>query len=153
MKKIYSAGKIHITPKGDVYHIFKHKGDKGFHASRHTDGKLHWKSRTTKRHIRNLKSINDFSGFEVITTQGFDLESLPNIFDEYKIKKSDGIFAIDMRSYEKGRFNLSVAIFTDEGIPTLLNSFPFGHKKQIYLYTNCNPKIALIALEIKKGSV
>lgn len=150
LKKIYSAGKICITPKGDVYYAYKLRNDKGSHISRHRDGTL-WMSGQDKVQIRKLKNISDFSGLEFIGTHGFGLNSLPLIYEEYKLKKSDGIFAIDMRNYEDGRFNLNIAIFTEEGLPKLLNSFKWGHKKQFYLYTDCNPKIAIVALEVKKN--
>lgn len=153
LKKIYSAGKIHITSKGDVYYAYKLKNDKGAHTSRHRDGTLHWKFGKDKIPIRKLKDISDFSGLEFIGTHAFGLNSLPQIYEEYKLKKSDGIFAIDMRNYEEGRFNLQIAIFTDEGLPKLLNSSEWGHKKQFYLYTDCNPKIAIVALEVKKNGV
>ena len=119
LNKIYSVGRLHITQKGNVYPAYKIKDDGGFHTSRHRDGSL-WMSGKDKVQIRKLKNISDFSGLEFIETQGFGLNSLPQIYEEYKLKKSDGIFAIDMRNYEDGRFNLNIAIFTDEGLPKLL---------------------------------
>ena len=150
MNKIYSVGRIHVSKKGDVYHAYKHKNDYGFHMSRHRDGTIHWKSKTEKIPIRKTVDIENFSGVEYLGTQGFGLESLPELFNEYQIKKSDGIFAIDMRNYKESSFNLCIAIFTDEGLEKLYKAYKDYKKRQIYFYMDCHPKIAIIALDAKK---
>ncbi|MBI2576422.1 hypothetical protein HYV84_04350 [Candidatus Woesearchaeota archaeon] len=150
LTKIYSVGKIGIKSDGSVYHAFKLKNLEGIHTSRHRDGTLHWKSKQLKIPLRKGADIRDFSGLEFIGTQAFGLNSLPELYNEYKIKRMDGVFAIDMHNYKEGCFNLTIAIFTDEGVLQLFDSDKFAQKKKIYLYTDCYPRIALIAMEVKK---
>jgi len=68
--------------------------------------------------IENGKPIKDFKGIEFLGIIGFGLESLPKLFKEYKIKKCSGIFSIDMGKYRNVRFNMSVAIFTEQYLPS-----------------------------------
>jgi len=143
-EKVYSVGAVEVSQKGDVYVIHKIK-DIGFHASRHSSGEMHWKSKNSEvfTEIREGKSIGDFKGIEFLETQAFGLESLPQLFEEYKMKKCNGIFAIDMRDYNKAAFNLSIAILTEEGLLKLYESWKKLKKRQIYIFTDCHPMIAI----------
>jgi len=85
---VYSVGAIVVSSKGDVYHISKFK-DKGIHLSRHASGKTHWKmDRKEFLCIEDGKPIKDFKGIEFLGTISFGMESLPRLFDEYKMKKA-----------------------------------------------------------------
>jgi hypothetical protein len=115
---MYSVGTIVVSPEGDVYQNFNRKNS-DFHTSRHASGATHWKSKKERifQKIRNGKPIKDFKGIESLTSQGFGLESLPRLFEEYKMEKCNGVFAIDMREYADQSFNLHMWILTAEGFP------------------------------------
>ncbi len=141
--KIYSVGAIKTSKEGDVYLIYKIAGD--FHLSRHTGGETHWKSKEIPfgPSIRKGKPIEDFKGIEFLGTHAFGLNSLPELYKEYKMKKNNGIFAFDMREYENEYFNMSVAILTKEGLPQLYENWKEHRKRQIYLYTENDPMLAI----------
>ena len=65
------------------------------------------------------------------------------------MKKCNGIFAIDMREYKDAAFNMSVAIFTEEGLISLFNSWKKLKKRQIYLFTDSHPMIAIMVADAK----
>jgi hypothetical protein len=144
--RMYSVGTVVVSPNGDVYQISRIRGD-DFHTSRHASGVTHWKSVKNRvfQKIRQGKPVKDFRGIEVLTTYGFGLGSLPILFTEYKMGKSNGIFAVDMREYAGEFFNLSVAILTEEGFPWLLSGSQVLGKRQIYVYPDCHPMIAITA--------
>lgn len=149
-EKIFSVGAVEVSEKGDVYVIHKIK-DSNFHTSRHSSGELHWKSIKNKvsTKIRDGMPIEDFKGIEFLGTSGFGLESLPKLHKEYKMKKCNGIFAVDMRNYDKAAFNMSVAILTREGLPILFESWNKFKKRQIYLFTECHPMIAITVADVR----
>ena len=142
--KIYSVGKVEISEKGDIYIIQK---PHDVHLTRHADGKRHVKSKKGNIFLKQSKSvpINKFKGVEFLGTYIFKFESLP-YFKEYKKRKSNGIFAIDMRHYKKNTFNMAFAILTEEGIPKLYEDWKNPTKKQIYIYTESNPMIAITCI-------
>jgi len=93
---IYSVGAIEVSDKGDVY--FFHKAS-GSHISRHASGRVHTKLRDGgKLQIRDGPPIHEFRGYELIGTFAFGLDSLPELYKEYRMQECDGIFAIDMRT-------------------------------------------------------
>lgn len=149
--KIYSAGAIEMSPNGDIYIVYKIKGDGGFHTSRHRDGKLHWKSKKCNVFIKigDRVPIKNFNGIEFLGTHAFGLGSLPELYTEYKMKKCNGIFAIDMKEYKDSAFNMTVSILTEDGLPALYNNWKEKGKRQIYIYTNSHPMIAIMAADIK----
>jgi len=149
-EKIYSVGAVEVSQKGDVYVIHKMKGI-GLHTSRHSNGKTHWKSKNNKVFIkiREGTPIKDFKGIEFLGTHAFGLESLPQLYKEYRMKKCNGIFAIDMREYSKAAFNMSIAILTEEGLPRLYESWKNLKKRQIYIFTDCYPMVAITIADAK----
>lgn len=151
--KIYSVGAISVSKNGDVYVIHKTAGS-DFHTSRHADGKMHWKSRQYNffQKIREGIPIKDFKGIEFLGTHGFGLDSLPQLYKEYRMKKCNGIFAIDMREYKQASFNMSIAILTEEGLPSLYTSWKNLKKRQIYIFTDCHPMIAVTIADAKVGA-
>lgn len=146
-EKIYSIGTICVSKKGDVYHVYKMYGS-DLHSSRHADGKLHWQSKKPKlfQKIREGLPIEKFTGIEYLETTGLNLNSLPEVYREYKMKKCNGIFAIDIREFKNTSVNIVIAILTKEGLPLLYALKHFG-KHQIYLYTDSYPMIAITAFE------
>jgi hypothetical protein len=142
--KIYSVGYVTISKDGGVFLILK-AGGSDMHISRHASGSLHWKSETCnfKQEIRKGVPIEAFEGIEFIGGSAFGLNSLPELFTEYKLKKCNGIFAIDMREYKDAAFNMSLAILTKEGLPILYDSWQKMKKRQIYLFTDSHPMIAI----------
>lgn len=149
--KIYSVGYIQVSKRGDVYYFDK-VCSSDMHISRHCSGHTHRKSRQTGffQKIREGISINNFNGIEYLGTSAFGLNSLPELFSEYKMKKHNGMFAIDLREYKNSAFNMSVAILTEEGLPQLYESWKKFNKRQIYLYTDCHPMIAIIIADVKQ---
>lgn len=145
--KIYSLGYIKISKKGDIYHIYKIQNS-DFHLSRHSDGKIFWTSKQLKfsHKIRDGKPIKEFKGIEIIGTNGFNTESLPELYTEYKMRKCNGIFAVDLREYKENTLNLALCILTKEGMNELYTIWEKENKKQVYLYTNSNPMIAIIII-------
>jgi len=142
--KIYSVGAIIVTKKGDIYIADKFTGS-DLHLSRHSDGKTHWKSRREDIliPIREGSPIKDFKGIEFLETHAFGLDSLPELYKEYRMRKCEGVFAVDMRGYEGSAFNMSIAILTEEGLPKLYESWKDFKKRQIYIYTEGHPMIAI----------
>lgn len=150
-EKIYSVGNLVVTKKKDVYQVIKFHGS-DTHISRHASGETHFKSREGKfiQKIRKGVPIKDFKGIEFLGTTGFGLDSLPELFSEYKMKRCNGVFAFDMREYKNGAFNMSIAILTEDGLPKLYESYRKLEKRQIYLFTDCHPMIAIIICDAKK---
>jgi hypothetical protein len=143
---MYSAGSIVVSSDGDVYQITKIKGD-DFHLSRHASGETHWKSEKRKifQKLRTGKPIKEFKGIEHLGTTCFGLESLPRLFNEYRMANCNGVFAIDMREYADQPFNLSVSILTAESFPSLLATSELLGKRQMYVYPDCHPMLAMTA--------
>jgi hypothetical protein len=142
--KIYSVGAVTVSEKGDVYVISKFKNN-DFHTSRHSSGETHWKSekRGVFHKLRDGKPIENLEEIEFLGTDAFGLESLPLLYREYKMKKSDGIFVVDLRDYSKAAFNMSIAILTNDGLPTL---FDFANN----VYSACHPMIAIMVFDAKR---
>lgn len=148
-EKIYSVGTVEVSENGDVYVIDKFKGAGDSHLSRHSSGELHRKIRNEVTRIRKGIPIRDFRGIEFLGTHAFGLRSLPLLHKEYRMKKSNGIFAIDMRNYSKAAFNMTIAMLTEEGLLRLYESWKKLGKRQIYIFTDCHPMIAIMVADAK----
>lgn len=146
--KIYSVGYVTIARDGGVFQIHK-TGGSDMHTSRHASGSLRWTSETNSQEIRKGVPIKAFKGIEFLGTHGFGLNSLPELYSEYKMEKCNGIFAVDMREYKDAAFNMSVAILTKEGLPRLFDSWQKMKKRQIYLFTDSHPMIAITVADAK----
>jgi hypothetical protein len=149
--RIYSVCAVEISPDGDVYVIDRDK-HRDFHMSRHASGQRHWKVEgKLVAKFDNGSPTESFRGFEFLMTIGFGFEALPRLYEEYKMEKCDGVFAIDMREYRNSPFNLGVSIFTEEGLPLLLKSSnDVMQRRQIYIFPDIHPMIALTVGETKK---
>ena len=146
--KFYSVGMIEVNKKGDVYLFHKNKHGEE-HTSRHASGEVHMQYTDFRRQIRKGIPIDYFKGIEFLEVCSFGMQSLAEYHNEYEIKKYDGLFAIDMRQYKNTYFNLSFAIFTDESIGDLYKNISKYKKSQLYLYTDCHPKIAICAFDAR----
>jgi hypothetical protein len=148
--RIYSVGAVVVSPKGDVYQISKTNGS-DLHVSRHSSGETHWRSikHQISEKIRDGKPIGEFRGIEFLSTYAFGLESLPRLYEEYKLKKCNGIFSIDMREYEHAAFNMTFAILTGEALPSLLTGTQLLKKRQIYIFPDCHPMVAIVVGEAR----
>jgi hypothetical protein len=102
---------------------------------------------TTK--IREGIPIKDFKGIEFLETCGFGLESIPLLHKECRMKKCNEIFAFDMRDYAESAFNMSIAILTEDGLPRLYESWKRLGKRQIFIFTDCHPMIAIMIADAK----
>lgn len=153
-EKVYSVGLIQVSNQGDVYIIHKIAGT-DLHTSRHKSGVTHWKSQDFKfhRNIRKGTPIQEFKGIEFIYSGLLTLDNLPDLFREYRREKCNGVFAFDIREYKNAAFNMAVAILTEEGFPTLLQNWKQLKKRQIYLYTNTQPMIAVIVADAKQDGI
>lgn len=147
---MYSVGYVTVSKRGDVYHIHK-IGGYDMHTSRHASGEFHWKSKKNNflQKIRKGIPIKDFRGIEFLGTLGFGLDSLPELYSEYKMKKCNGIFTVDMREYKDAAFNMSIAILTEEGLPKLYSMWKESNKKQIYLFMNSTPMVAITVADVR----
>lgn len=147
--KVYSVGVIEVRKKGDVYHIPKILND-DFHTSRHADGTFHWKSKKSN-FIHDLGKripIKNLKGVEFLGIQTFSTEGLSKIYNEYRFRKCDGIFVIDMKDYANGKLNMSIALLTKEGLPKLYDYWKEHNKRQICIFTSCNPMVAILMIEV-----
>jgi hypothetical protein len=143
--KLYSVGEIQVNKKGEVYLFEKNKLSE-HHTSRHASGEVHAYTSNFRDKIRKGEPLSYFKGFEPLgVVWSFSMQSLPLLYYEYNIKQNDAVFAVDMRQYTF--FNLTFVIFTDEGIGDLYKNFSKFEKSQIYLYTDCHPKIAICAFD------
>ena len=150
-EKLFSIGEVCISKKGDVYVVPKTGSDDGFHTSRHAEGKLHWKSKTMgKISIREAKPIKDFKGIEFLNTIALNLDVLSTRFKEIEFKKCNGIFVFNACEYKDTVFNMTVAMLTEEGIPSLYTCVKNCKKRQIYIYTESNPMIGIIIFDGKQ---
>lgn len=149
--KIYSVGLINIVKKGDIYYAYK-INNSDLHYSRHRDGRRHWRSKKSEMcfDVGKRLPINEFKGIEFLFSGGTVLEYLPQLHSEYKLGESNGIFAFDTREYKNAAFNMSIAILTEEGIPRLYESWKNKKKRQIYLFTDSTPMIAISICDAKK---
>jgi len=154
--KIYSVGKIRVSPKGEVYYIQKYLNLVEAKYSRHVSGEIH---QTIKRpdgtvefyqKLGQRRPLKDFKGFEFFQTNAFGLDSLPNMFNEFSMKSSDGIFAVNMRRFKGKSFNLGVGMLTEEGLSNLYRLWNEHKSYQFYLYTDCYPMIAIFAMDVAK---
>ena len=148
-ENIYSVGSVNVSKEGDVYVIYKIKYIGDSHLSRHSSGETHQKFRDNVQEIRKGIPIKDFKGIEFLGTYGFGLESLPMLYKEYRMKKSNGVFAFDMRNYRQAAFNMSIAILTEEGLPKLYEAWKNLDKRQIYIFTECHPMIAIMIADAR----
>jgi hypothetical protein len=97
-----------------------------------------------KTKSRKRQPIKGFKGIDFLPTVGFGLDSLPELYKEYELKKNDGLFCIDMRQYKDAAFNLSVSILTEEGLHSLLSGTKLFANRQISIFPECHPMIAII---------
>jgi len=143
-EKVFSVGVVVVSAEGDVYLIHKIK-DNDLHLSRHASGETHWKSTKTKwsQIIRKGQPIKEFRGIEFLETAGFGIDSLPELYREYKMKKSDGVFCVDMRQYKEAAFNMTVALLTDEGLPSLVTMSKLLKNRQICVFPDCRPMVMI----------
>jgi hypothetical protein len=143
-ENVYSVGAVVVSEKGDVYVINRIK-DSGFHLSRHADGETHWKSTEPKLYqkIRKGKPITEFKGIEFLGIHSFGLDSLPKLYKEYKMKDYDGVFCIDMRQFKDKHFNMAVSMLTEEGLSSIISSSKLLKDRQISIFPECNPMIAI----------
>ena len=141
---MYYVGEIVVSEEGDVYLNYRIKDSGDFHLSRHASGITHWKSRRKIlcQHIRKGQPIKEFKEFED-WLQYFSLDALPELYKEYKMKVCDGIFCVDRRAYSKGAFNMRVGISTKESLSSLLKRSELLSKRQIYVFPDSHPMIAI----------
>jgi len=145
-KKLFSVAAVSVSKKGDVYLAYKCKDIPSFHVSRHSSGKRHVKSKLfyEKIPLGVMPPIAEFMGIESLGGQAFGIDSLLELYSEYQLKRCDGIFMIDMRSYKGKKFNLQTFILTKEGLNDLYNHTLLKNR-QIYLFVESIPMIAIVA--------
>jgi hypothetical protein len=130
----YSIGTVEVTSGGEVYAIMKRR-PVITKISRHVSGQTHVENEVLGKKItRQGSHLDNFIGLEWLHTAALTLASLESSLNEYQLKKSNGIFCIDMRAYHKAAFNLAIGILTKEGINDFYNSHEMNSKKQFYLF-------------------
>ncbi|MDP1993126.1 MAG: hypothetical protein Q8K00_19085 [Syntrophales bacterium] len=142
---VYSIGKIQITKQGDVYLIPKIK-DIGAHFSRHKDGNCHvrMKGKELFNEFEKRVPISDFDGFEFLETWAFGLDSLPELYSEYKPNKCNAVVAINMRHFKESRFNLGIAILTEKGMSYLMSMWEDFNNRQVYICASTTPMVGIV---------
>lgn len=109
----YSICKIEVTSLGEVYAILKTNPPNVSKISRHISGETHVYSKVyQKKLIYQGLNLEEFTGIEHLNTFSINIETLDKIFAEYQLKKSDGIFCIDLRHYKNATLNLRVSILS-----------------------------------------
>jgi len=143
--RVYSVGRIHITKSHDIYLISKIK-DSGLHLSRHRDGRCHvrMKGKELSNDFEKRVSIGDFDGFEFLQTWAFGIDSLPELYGQYRPNRCNAVVAINMRHFEKSAFNLGVALLTEKGLPQLMNMWKGFDNRQVYICANPNPMVGIV---------
>jgi hypothetical protein len=151
-KKLYSIVKVETNASGDVYVIPKIWK---MHLSRHSSGVRHFKildndGKEIETTYPSRPPIGIFQGVESLHTGSFGINSLQHLWKEPKFKKADGVFVIDMRSYEyeSARFNLGIYILTESGIQDFYKIWSHASKKQTYVYSDSIPMIGIIAADV-----
>ncbi|ODS42722.1 MAG: hypothetical protein MSIBF_05340 [Candidatus Altiarchaeales archaeon IMC4] len=150
--KIFSVGSVEVGKNGDVYIIHDSRHEFQCHTSRHASGKVHWTSNDERfcKKIRDGLPIKDFKGLEFLETHSFGLDMLPGHFNDYSMSKYDGIFTIDMRAYKNSAFNLFIYMLTDEGYSQLFDNLKKFKKRQLTIFLDSHPMIALVAVDVKE---
>lgn len=150
---VYSIGKIQFTKQGDVYLISKIK-DMGLHLSRHKDGKCHVRMRERKlfNNYEKRVSINEFDGFEFLQTWAFGLDSLPELYSEYKLGKCNAVVSINMQYFKGLAFNLGIALLSEKGIPQLMNMWKDFENRQVYICASSTPMVGIVFGAVKSKS-
>jgi hypothetical protein len=148
--RLYSVGSVVVSQNGDVYLISRIKHVDS-HLSRHASGEVHLKSAKINidAKLGKRKPVNEFKGLEFLQTVGFGIDSLPSLYEEYKIKKCNGLFAIDMKEYEHAHLNMQFFILTMDALPSLLGKSPL-RKKQFYIFPDSSPMVGIIVGDFKK---
>ena len=119
-ENVYSIGKIQITSQGDIYLCSKIKapGFDGLHFSRHKDGTCHVriKGKEIENRFEKRIPIDKFDGFEFLQTWGFGIESLPQLYKEYKLSptKYNSVVAINMRHFKDSALNIGISILSEK---------------------------------------
>ena len=141
----YSIGKINITKQGDVYVIPK-VPDMGIHLSRHKDGNCHVRTKNDELYKLPEKRvhIDDLNGLEFIETWSFGIDSLPELYAEYKPKKTNAIVAINMRHFEGLPFSLGIVLLTESGITQLMEMWKNFENRQVYICASSDPMVGVV---------
>lgn len=146
-KKFFSIGAVEVTSKGEFY-VFLKTTPIITKISRHVSGVTHGENSVQGRYsLGKGVPLSEFKGRESLVTMAFGLGSLEEIYTEYKLKKANGIFCIDMRSYVGSAFNLTVSLATEDGLPFALDTVVPVHKRQLYVYADSHPMVCLYAFD------
>lgn len=149
---VYSIGKIQLTKQGDVYLIPKIK-DTGLHLSRHKDGECH--VRVIGKELFKVEkrvSIERLDEYEFLGTWAFGIDSLPELYSEYRLNKCNAVVAINMRHFKGSAFNLGIALLTEKGIPRLMSTWKDFENRQVYICASSTPMIGIVFGSLKNES-
>lgn len=58
-----------------------------------------------------------------------------------------------MREYQGAAFNMQIAILTEEGLPSLFTSSNLLGNRQMYIFPDCHPMIAITVGDAMKAAV
>ncbi|MHA1972665.1 MAG: hypothetical protein ACTSW1_06725 [Candidatus Hodarchaeales archaeon] len=148
-EKFYSLGMVEVDSKQNVYALIKlQKGV--MKTSRHASGEYHNElilnnGEKTKIGSHKRVPISDLKGIETIKSFGMPIFGLEEIFNEYQLKKAQGIFCIDLREYKEGSITLTFQIVKRDAFPDIINAPAITEKKQAYIYAESDPIISLFA--------
>jgi hypothetical protein len=157
---LYSIGNvnIHSKPKPEVYinynieytDIDGSRKNLGLHFSRHGSGVCHnkWNDKNHYQFVGKRVSLDNFNGIEHLETFPIGLDCL-HIYKKDIGPKSNEIFTVDMSAYENKSFNVDIYILTSEHLNKFLE-LDKDTTEQIYVYTDCNPILAIRIRDISK---
>jgi len=148
----YSVGVVTVTKDGDVNFVPKINGVQ-CHFSRLHNGQRHMKIFDGEGKMMETYElgkglhIKDFRGIESLPAQSFALNTLkPKPRKKGVQKRADGCFMIEMRDYKSSTFNLHTFIFTKDSKEKMEELVKKHRKIASYLFVNCHPMIAMVAL-------
>jgi hypothetical protein len=148
--KFYSIGTVEVDSKQN-YYAFLRLRDGVMKYSRHALGNYHndliarKTGKKTRWRTEKRVPISELKGIEEIFTFMLPIRNFEELFNEYKLPKTQGIFCIDLRENKEGTLNLTFQIVKREAFPEIINTTGKTEKKQAYIYAESNPVISLFA--------
>jgi len=150
----YSIGTVEVDSKQNIYIFYKEPGVI-IKVTRHAGGKHHQdlidliRNKTKRRDFPRRSPISELKGVEIVSHFALFSKNYQELFTEYKLRKTQGIFCIDLREYDNKAINLSVQIVKRDFFPDLLNTVVPTEKRQVYIYAESDPIVSMFVFSPK----
>lgn len=146
---IFRAGKVSRTERS-VYYVPVVGLD--LHLSRHPDGETHWRSQELDfEHGSHRRAALSDLTFEQVFASTLEPLKVPSLDNEYKRKRVDGLFAVDLRRLPVGTPNLCGWLVAPQHFQRYLASQYREELMQFYVNTQLEPWLVLGVLVVKQG--